>query len=389
MSSIFSGQPTRRRVLSLSLAGLGAAVFAPALIGRARAETVVRIGQIEALTGPSSPAGIRGRDGAILAVEDINAAGGIDGKFRLEVAPQDMANDPKQAVTLFRQFASDSSVVASVGPTNSVGFVPNVPIAGQVGLALVGDGSGAPLKQWNAWAYRINPVAASAVPVVLKKLVPKLGIKRMAVLYDQTQDGQAGDAEICKTMAGQLGYEIVAYEAFRAGDQDFSPQLATIRNARPDMIYSAAAPGDSVRVCSQIKDIGLDQPLVTGYGTFQDTVVWDGTKGRIKGGYTWIGQDLSSPGTQLKAFLEHYNKRFPQEATSFSIYGSDTVYTIAEVIKRAGSIDRDKLRQALANLEYTTPLGTKVTFKNPPDGDNLTPGVVVIQMTGRGTYVAV
>ena len=244
MSSIFSGQPTRRRVLSLSLAGAGAAVFAPALIGRARAETVVRIGQIEALTGPSSPAGIRGRDGAILAVEDINAAGGIDGKFRLEVAPQDMANDPKQAVTLFRQFASDSSVVASVGPTNSVGFVPIVPIAGQVGLALVGDGSGAPLKQWNAWAYRINPVAASAVPVVLKKLVPKLGIKRMAVLYDQTQDGQAGDAEICKTMAGRLGYEIVAYEAFRAGDQDFSPQLATIRNARPDMIYSAAAPGE-------------------------------------------------------------------------------------------------------------------------------------------------
>ena len=98
---------------------------------------------------------------------------------------------------------------------------------------------------------------------------------------------------------------------------------------------------------------------------------------------------MSSPGTQLQAFVERYNKRFPQEATSFSIYGSDTVYTVAEAIKRAGSIDRDKVRQALANLEYTTPLGTKVTFKNPPDGDNLTPGVVVIQMTGRGTYVAV
>ena len=381
--------PTRRRVLSLSLAGAGGALLMPALIGRARADSVVKVGQIEALTGPSSPAGIRGRDGALLAAEDINQAGGIAGKFRLEIAAQDMANDPKQAVTLFRQLATDNAVVASIGPTNSVGFVPIVPIAGQIGLPLVGEGSGAPLKQWNGWAYRVNPVAASAVPVVLKKLVPKLDIKRVAVLYDQTQDGQVGDAEICKKMAKELGYEIVAYDAFRAGDQDFSPQLATMRSAKPDMIYAAAAAGDAVRVASQIKEMGFDQPLVTGYGAFQDSVVWDGTKGQIKGGYTWIGQDLASPGTQLKAFLDRYNKRFPQEATSFSIYGSDAVYTLAEAIKRAGSIDRGKISEALSNFEYTTPLGTKVTFKNPPDGDNLTPGVVVIQITGRGSYVAV
>lgn len=82
--------PTRRRVLSLSLAGAGGALLMPALIGRARADSVVKVGQIEALTGPSSPAGIRGRDGALLAAEDINQAGGIAGKFRLEIAAQDM-----------------------------------------------------------------------------------------------------------------------------------------------------------------------------------------------------------------------------------------------------------------------------------------------------------
>jgi branched-chain amino acid transport system substrate-binding protein len=381
--------PTRRRVLATALAAASGASLSPSVIRPACADTVVRLGQIEALTGPSSPAGIRGRDGALMAAEDINNAGGIAGKFKLEVAAQDMANDPKQAVTLFRQFATDNSVVASIGPTNSVGFVPIVPIAGQVGVPVVGEGSGAPLKQWNPWVYRVNPVAASAVPVVLKQLVPKLGIKRMAVLYDQTQDGQVGDAEICKKMEGELGYQVVAYEAFRAGDQDVSPQLATIRTAKPDMIYCAAAPGDAARIVLQIKERGFDQPLVTGYGTFQDTVVWDGTKGQVKGGYTWIGQDLSSPNAQVKAFLERYNKRFPQEATSFSIYGSDAVYTVAEAISRAGSIDRAKIKEALSDLQYTTPLGTQVKFKNPPEGDNLTPGVVVIQITGRGSYVAV
>jgi len=73
--------PTRRRVLQQSLAGAGGLAFASALIRRARADTAVKIGQIEALTGPSAAYGIRGRDGALLAVEEINAAGGVaDGK---------------------------------------------------------------------------------------------------------------------------------------------------------------------------------------------------------------------------------------------------------------------------------------------------------------------
>jgi len=380
---------SRRRVLSLSLAGAGGVLFAPALIRRAWADTTVKLRQIEPLTGPSAAYGIRARDGAALAVEEINAADGGGGKFRLEIAAEDMANDPKQAVTIFRQFATDSSVVASIGPTNSVGFVPLLPIAGQVNLPLVGDGSGAPIREWNPWAYRVNPIAGSAVPVMLKKVVGKLGIKRLAVIYDQTQDGQVGDALVCKNMAKELGYELVAYEAFRAGDQDFSPQLATIRNVKPDAIYVAGATGDGIRVASQVKEMGFKQPLLTGYGSFADPVYWDGTKGQIKGDYTWLGQDLASPTAELKQFLEKYNKRFPQEATSFSTYGYDAVQTLVEAVKRAGGTDREKVQQALAKLEFTTPLGTKVTFKTPPAGDNLTPSVVVVQVTGRGSYTAV
>jgi branched-chain amino acid transport system substrate-binding protein len=392
MESLWSDKgrgPSRRRVLSLSLAGAGGILFAPALIRRVWADTTVKLRQIEPLTGPSAAYGIRARDGAALAVEEINAADGGGGKFRLEIAAEDMANDPKQAVTIFRQFATDSSVVASIGPTNSVGFVPLLPIAGQVNLPLVGDGSGAPIREWNPWAYRVNPIAGSAVPVMLKKVVGKLGIKRLAVIYDQTQDGQVGDALVCKNMAKELGYELVAYEAFRAGDQDFSPQLATIRNVKPDAIYVAGATGDGIRVASQVKEMGFKQPLLTGYGSFADPVYWDGTKGQIKGDYTWLGQDLASPTAELKQFLEKYNKRFPQEATSFSTYGYDAVQTLVEAVKRAGGTDREKVQQALAKLEFTTPLGTKVTFKNPPAGDNLTPSVVVVQVTGRGSYTAV
>jgi branched-chain amino acid transport system substrate-binding protein len=236
----------------------------------------------------------------------------------------------------------------------------------------------------------VNPVSSVAVPILVKKVVDKLKIKRLAVIYDQTQDAQAGDAEVCKELAGKLGYEVVAFEAFRANDQDFSPQISKIRSLRPDAIYVAGATGDGIKVVSQIRESGIDKPLITGFGSFQDPVYWDGTKGAVKGDYTWLAQDLSSPSGSLKPFLEKYNARFTQqEATSFSTFGYDSVVTLVEALKKAGTTDRDKVAAALTNLDFTSPIGSQITFKNPPDGNNVNPSVVAVQITGRGTYVAV
>ena len=268
-----------------------------------------------------------------MAVEEINAAGGwTDGagkKYQIEMTVGDMANDAKQAITLFPPIRHRPQVIAVLGPTNSVGYVPLVPVAGQIKLPSIGNGSGAPIKEWNPYGFRVNPVATVAVPVLLQKVVAKEGIKKIAVIYDQTQDAQAGDANVCKELAGKIGYEIVAFEAFRAGDQDFSPQITKIRSLKPDAIYVAAATGDGIKVVSQIREAGIDKRLITGYGSFQDPVYWDGTRGVVKGDYTWLAQDLTSPSAPLKAFLDKYNARFTQqEATSFSTYGYDGVMAL-------------------------------------------------------------
>jgi branched-chain amino acid transport system substrate-binding protein len=383
---------TRRRFAALA-AGTATIALAPRRFARAQSGAVLKIGHIQPLTGPSAAYGIRARDGALTALDELNSAGGWTDakgkKYQLEMPLGDMANDPKQAITLFRQFATDPQVIAALGPTNSVGFVPLVPVAGQIKLPVICNGSGAPIKEWNTYVYRVNPVSSVAVPVMLQKVIAKEKIKKLAVIYDQTQDAQAGDAEVCKQQAGKLGYELVAYEAFRAGDQDFSPQITKIRSVKPDAIYVAGATGDGIKVTSQIREAGLTQPLITGFGSFQDPVYWDGTKGVVKGDYTWLAQDLSGPTALLKGFLDKYNARFPQEATSFSTYGYDSVMTLVAALKKAGEPDRDKVAAALADLDFTTPLGTRVTFKNPPDGNNVNPSVVVIQVTGRGTYVPV
>jgi branched-chain amino acid transport system substrate-binding protein len=383
---------SRRKFVSMTATGVGGLVAAPAIVRYANAAMVVRLGQTEPLTGPSSPYGIRSRDGAQMAVDAINGPGGFaDSKgtmYTIELRAEDMANDARQSVTLYRQLALDPEIKAAIGPTNSVGYVPVVPITGQLELVVVGE-AGAPVKRWTPWAFRVNPVGSTAIPIVLQKVVAKEHVKRLAVIYDQTQDAQAGDAEVCREMRSKLGYELVADEAFSAGDQDLSPQIAKIKNNKPDAIFVASTTGDGVKVSSQIRAAGIEVPLMTGYGAFQDPVYWDGTKGAIKGGYTWLAQDLKSATGALREWLDAYNKKNRLEATSFSTYGHDALMCIVECIKRAASTDRKKIQEVMASLDYKSPLGTHITFKNPPTGENLTPTVTVVQVTDRGSYVVV
>ncbi len=379
----------RRSVLQIG-AFATAGIFAPAIVRGAEPQSI-RLGQIEAMTGPSAPYGQRAHGGAALTAEEINKTGLVIGgtTYKLEIVSGDMANDARQALTLLRQHASDESIVCEIGASNSVGYVPLVPVAGQLKIPSIGTGSGAPIKEWNVFSYRVNPVSTVAVPVVLAKIVPREKIKRLAVIYDQTQDAQKGDAEVCKAEAGKLGYEVVAFEAFRAGDQDFSPQIATVRASRPDAVYVAGATGDGVKVASQVREAGITKPMLTGFGSFQDPVYWDGTKGQVKGDYTWLAQDLQAPTPALKSFLDRYRAKYSQEATSFSSYGADAITAVAEALKKAGGVSRAKLQEALSSLDITTPIGTNVKFKNPPEGNNLGVAVVVIKITGRGTYEVV
>jgi branched-chain amino acid transport system substrate-binding protein len=379
----------RRRDL-LYTAGAAAALTAPAITGFAQ-PTTIHLGEIESLTGPSSPYGMRGRDGAKLALAQVNQTGLVLGgtTYTLAISLGDMANDARQSITLLREYAASPDILCCIGPTNSVGFVPIVPVAEQLRIPLLGDGSGVPIKVWNAWGYRVNPINSTGTPVLLRKVAERTKFKRLAVIYDQTQDGQRSDADVCKAMAGSIGYDLVAFEAFRTGDQDFSPQIATARSARPDAIFVAAAIGDGIKVIPQVREAGLDQPLMTGSGSFQDPVYWQATKGLIKGGYTWISLDLQSPSPSLKAFLDAYRKAYGQEPASTNAYGADAVSTVVAALQKAGKPDRAALREALAALDVVTPIGTHVQFKNPPSGENLDPTVVPIQATGPGAYVRI
>ncbi len=379
---------TRRDGLKIAAA---ASLF-PFIARSARAQDAktIKLAQIQALTGPSAEHGIRARDGAIFAAEELNKSLGAKDKagrsYKLELVDSDMANDPRQAITLLRNYASDPNVMCVLGPTNSVGFLPMTPVAAQFKIPVIGNGSGASIKEWNDWVYRVNPTSAVATPALIRKVVEKHKAKRVAIIYDQTQEVQAGDAAICRRVAAELGYTIVSDEAYKSGDQDFSAQITKVKFSNADALFLAAAPGDGAKAAAQIAEAGVKLPTMTGFGAFQDPVYWDNSGGTIKGGYTWIAQDLGNAGGSLAEWTKQYSAHFRLEATIQSAFGYDSVYAFAAALKECSEPSRDQVHSALTGLKTATPIGTTIEFKNPPSGDNLKPTVTIIEVTGRGTY---
>jgi branched-chain amino acid transport system substrate-binding protein len=357
--------------------------------------TVLRIQSIQPLTGPSASFGNRVHAGSELAVKEINDAGGFqDGQgnsYTIELIKQDMANDRNEAIALLRQAAGDSSILVNLGPCNSVGFLPMVPVAGQVRMPLIGNGSGPPLQEWNTYTVRVNPAIEIAMPIFTRTVVNKLSAKRIAMIYDQTQDGQVASYNAAKRTAQEMGVPIVADTSFRTGEQDFSAQIATIKESNPDVVGVYAAVGDGSKVTLQIKEAGITAPMMTPDGAFLDTVYWDNAQGAFKGGFTWIAADLEGATGGLKKFLDDYAMAYPNlSPTQYSTYGFDSVHAAVEAVKRSGTAtDRERFAQTLRTLEFTTPLGSSIKFQNPPTGDNLNPVVTTIQITDRGQYVKV
>jgi len=358
-------------------------------------EKVVHFSSINGQTGQSAAYGSKVIEGVNLAAKTINDGGGFTdkcgGKYKVKITTSDMANSREQAVSLLRQASGDASVLAVIGPSPSTGYVPMVPVAGQLKIPVISTGSAAPIKEWNSWAFRLNTTSKAAAPGMMRALKAKFDIKHLALIYDVTQDGQRGEAELLRNSAKEIGYDVTAFEAFRAGDNDFRPQLSKIKATKAEWVGIYGATPELAKVLNQMAELGIKANIITGFGTFNDPVAWDLTEGKVKGGYSWSAyfalEDPARP--EVGKMVQVYKKEYGHDPTLYSFYGWDAVHVYVEAVKRAcTTTDREKFRQALNTIDNVPTLSGKATYKNPPDGENLSAAVIVNQTTGRGTFEA-
>lgn len=380
--------------------GLGLMAFLLAADGSAAAGEAreVHFFEVNALTGQSASYGTRSVHAIELGAKHINEAGGFTDScgntYTVKVTPYDMANSREQAIAGLRKAADDPTVLASLGSTPSTGFVPMVPVAGQVKLVIIGTGTAAPIKKWNPYAFRVTVTTQAAVPPFMTTMRKNFDdFNNIAIIYDITQDAQRGEAELIRDMAKEFGYKIVAFEAFRAGDKDFRAQLTKIQGTNPEWVGIYGAAPEGTAIINQMDEMGFlaDVNIFTGFGSFNDPVWWDLTEGRLMGAVNWaVGFDLESDDPAIMKVVADYNASNDDEITIYSLYGYQALQAAVDAVKRScTATDREKFRDALATTSIDA-LAGPVAFNSPratPLGENQAGSIVVVRITGRGTFV--
>ena len=220
----------RSAILATGLAALGAA---PALAQPASGEPVT-IGVSGPLTGPNAQYGAQWKKGFDLALDEINAKGGVKGR-PLQYVFEDSQADPRQTVAIAQKFVSDPKIVVEVGDFSSTASMAASPIYQRAGLVQFGFTNSHPNFTKGGDFIWSNSVSQADEQPRLAKYAADLGFKKVAVLYLNTDWGRASQKLFSQAAKGD-GIDVVASEGYQPDEEDFRSTLVRVRDAKPDAI---------------------------------------------------------------------------------------------------------------------------------------------------------
>ncbi len=331
---------------------------------QASAQTPIRIGEINSYKAQAAflePY----RRGMELAVEQVNAAGGVAGR-KIEVVTRDDNANPGDAVRMAEELVSAEKVDLLAG-----GFLSNIGVA-------LGDFAkqrkvfylaSEPLTDkivWqggNRYTFRLRP-STYMQSAMLVPDAARLAKKRWALVYPNYEYGQSAAATFKALMkAAQPDVEFVNEQATPLGKIDAGAVTQALADAKPDAIFNVLFGADLAKFVREGSTRGLFQStpvvsMLTGEPEYIDPLKDEAPKGWIVTGYPWYA--IATP--EHKAFLDAYMKKYNDYPRLGSVVGYSTIKAIAAGIAKAGSPDTEKLIQAFSGLEFETPLG-KATFR--------------------------
>ena len=337
----------------IAMAALAAAaLFALASCGKKESDSIT-IGGIFPLSGNVSVYGVECKNGIDLAIEEINAAGGVNGKKFVLVSEDDEGN-PDKTVNAFQKLTTKDGVKIVIGSLTS-GCTKAVTSRAQAQKILqIAPAATAPdITDAGDYIFRACFIDPFQGTVGGKFAAENLAAKNAAILYDIGNDYSVGLTENFEKTFVSLGGKIVAKESYATNDKDFNAQLTKIKNSNPDVLYLPDYYNVVSLIAKQARAQGINVALVGADG-------WDGLTSNagdevLNGFYSnHYAVDSTSPAVQkyVAAFKAKYNKA----PNAFAALGYDSVYLLKDAIVKAGSADSTAVKNALAAIqgEYVT-----------------------------------
>lgn len=363
----------RRRVAAASLA-LFTALAAAGCGADSGAEQsavpddAILIGLSTPLSGSLAGVGEHNKWGAELAVEEINAAGGVLGR-PLSLVAEDNACNPADGANVATKFADNPDVVGILGAFCSSVTLATMPVVRDAEIPLVIGVSSTPdiTEQsgvgGNDWAFRITPSDDDMASGLAKYLVDNEDVDRISYVAEDTDYGRGG----AKALIDELkkdGSDAVSIDYYAQGTSDFSTILAKVRGEHPDMLAIFAIGSDDVNFAKQFLSTGLakDIPLTgrPALDLYQQEGLLD--SGDLDGASGVMQYSAGVDTPENKKFVAGFTKKFGKAPVVQSFHGYLQAKVLADAIERAGSVDRAAVRKALETTDLPSPLGGRITF---------------------------
>lgn len=298
-------------------------------------------------TGDVASYGTAEQKGAQLAVDEINKAGGVDGK-QIEVTDKDNKSELSEASTVSTNLVTQAKVNAIVGPATSGSAGAAITNAAKAGVPLVTpSGTQDDLTKGQEYLFRATFIDSFQGKILSKYVTDNLKAKKVVLYYDNSSDYAKGMA---KAFQEEYKGEIVATETFASKDTDFQAALTKFKDKDFDALVVPGYYTEAGKIVNQARGMGIDKPIVGGDGFNSEEFISQATPAAATNVYYVSGYSTSGDMTdKAKKFLDAYKAKYNEEPSMFSALAYDSVYMIAEAAKGAKtSVD---IKDNLAKLK--------------------------------------
>jgi branched-chain amino acid transport system substrate-binding protein len=342
-------------IAGIAVIGLSACNSKEKAGGEGGGETI-KIGHFASLTGPQATFGTETDEGVKLAVEEINAAGGVLGK-KIELITEDTQSKTDATIQAVEKLIGRDEVVALIGEVASGRSLAAAPVAQREKVPMVSHAStnedvtvdkatGKTLD----YIFRICFIDPFQGKVMAKFARENLKVDKVAILTDKASAYSVGLAKAFRETFTAMGGTIVEEQAYQSGDQDFKAQFTGIKAKNPQAIFIPGYYSEMGLVAQQARGLGLTVPLLGGDGWDSPTLTEGLSKQALEGSYFSNHYSAQDTSPRVKDFIARFSKKYNKAPGAMAALGYDVMKIIAEVIKTGGKADRESIRKGLASL---------------------------------------
>jgi branched-chain amino acid transport system substrate-binding protein len=344
----------------------------------------VKLGFFMSITGRDASFGEASLTGARLAVDSINAGGGVLGR-PVALIVEDDRSLPGESATAVKKLISRDKVAALIGECSSARTLEAAAIAQAAGVPLVTPASTSPkVTEVGDAVFRVCFVDSFQGEVIATFARRRLGLKRAALLIDASAPYSVGLADYFSRTFRALGGEIVASQKYSGATTDFRAQLTAIRAAGPDAVFLPGYYVAAGLVARQSRELGLNATLLGGDG-FEAPQLLEIGGAALEGAYYATHFATENTDQASRAFVAAYSARYGSAPNGLAALTYDSVRLVADAIERAGTTQRAALRRSLAATRDFPGVTGRTTINARRDADK--DAAIITVRNGRLVFV--